>query len=31
MVSLPVFDGHDGMPLGVQLVATHGRDELLPS
>ena len=28
-ISLPVFDGPDGMPLGVQLVATPGRDELL--
>ena len=28
-VSLPVFDGPDGMPLGVQLVATPGRDEQL--
>jgi Asp-tRNA(Asn)/Glu-tRNA(Gln) amidotransferase A subunit family amidase len=28
-LSLPVFDGPDGMPLGVQLVATPGRDEFL--
>lgn len=28
-ISLPVFDGADGLPLGVQLVATLGRDELL--
>ena len=28
-LSLPVFDGPDGMPLGVQLVATPGQDELL--
>jgi Asp-tRNA(Asn)/Glu-tRNA(Gln) amidotransferase A subunit family amidase len=28
-VSLPVFDGEDGLPLGVQLVTTSGRDELL--
>lgn len=28
-VSLPVFDGGDGMPLGIQLVATPGHDELL--
>jgi Asp-tRNA(Asn)/Glu-tRNA(Gln) amidotransferase A subunit family amidase len=28
-ISLPVFDGSDGMPLGVQLVATPGRDESL--
>jgi Asp-tRNA(Asn)/Glu-tRNA(Gln) amidotransferase A subunit family amidase len=28
-ISLPVFDGPDAMPLGVQLVATSGRDELL--
>jgi Asp-tRNA(Asn)/Glu-tRNA(Gln) amidotransferase A subunit family amidase len=28
-LSLPVFDGLDGMPLGVQLVATPGADELL--
>ena len=28
-VSLPVFDGPDGMPLGIQLVAAPGRDELL--
>jgi Asp-tRNA(Asn)/Glu-tRNA(Gln) amidotransferase A subunit family amidase len=28
-VSLPVFDGPDGMPLGIQLVAPPGRDELL--
>jgi Asp-tRNA(Asn)/Glu-tRNA(Gln) amidotransferase A subunit family amidase len=24
-----VFDGLDGMPLGVQLVTTPGKDELL--
>ena len=28
-ISLPVFDGPHGLPLGVQLVATPGRDELL--
>jgi Asp-tRNA(Asn)/Glu-tRNA(Gln) amidotransferase A subunit family amidase len=28
-VSLPVFDGPDGMPLGIQLVAPPGRDEAL--
>jgi Asp-tRNA(Asn)/Glu-tRNA(Gln) amidotransferase A subunit family amidase len=28
-ISLPVFDGTDGMPHGVQLVTTPGRDELL--
>ncbi len=28
-VSLPVFDGPGGMPLGIQLVAPPGRDELL--
>ncbi len=28
-ISLPVFDGPDGLPLGVQLVTTHGRDEEL--
>jgi Asp-tRNA(Asn)/Glu-tRNA(Gln) amidotransferase A subunit family amidase len=28
-LSLPVFDGPDGMPLGIQLVAAPGRDELL--
>lgn len=28
-LSLPVFDGTNGMPLGVQLVATPGRDEFL--
>jgi Asp-tRNA(Asn)/Glu-tRNA(Gln) amidotransferase A subunit family amidase len=28
-LSLPVLDGPDGMPLGVQLVATPGRDEFL--
>jgi Asp-tRNA(Asn)/Glu-tRNA(Gln) amidotransferase A subunit family amidase len=28
-VSLPVFDGTDGMPLGVQLIAPAGSDELL--
>jgi Asp-tRNA(Asn)/Glu-tRNA(Gln) amidotransferase A subunit family amidase len=28
-ISLPVFDGPDGLPLGVQLVATPGRDEHL--
>lgn len=28
-LSLPVFDGPDGMPLGIQLVATPERDELL--
>jgi Asp-tRNA(Asn)/Glu-tRNA(Gln) amidotransferase A subunit family amidase len=27
-VSLPVFDGPDGLPLCLQLVATPGRDEL---
>jgi Asp-tRNA(Asn)/Glu-tRNA(Gln) amidotransferase A subunit family amidase len=28
-ISLPVFDGPEGLPLGVQLVAPPGRDELL--
>lgn len=28
-ISLPVFDGPDGLPLGVQLVTTPGRDEEL--
>jgi Asp-tRNA(Asn)/Glu-tRNA(Gln) amidotransferase A subunit family amidase len=28
-LTLPVFDGSDGMPLGVQLVAPPGGDELL--
>ncbi|MGH2640240.1 MAG: amidase [Actinomycetota bacterium] len=28
-VTLPVFDGPDGMPLGIQLVAPTGRDEHL--
>jgi Asp-tRNA(Asn)/Glu-tRNA(Gln) amidotransferase A subunit family amidase len=28
-LSLPVFDGPDGMPLGIQLIAAPGRDELL--
>ena len=28
-VSLPVFDGVDGLPLGVQLVGLPGQDELL--
>ena len=28
-VSVPSFDGPDGMPLGIQLVAVPGRDELL--
>lgn len=28
-LSLPVFDGPNGLPLGVQLVATPGRDEFL--
>ena len=26
-ISLPVFDGPEGMPLGVQLVGTPGSDE----
>jgi Asp-tRNA(Asn)/Glu-tRNA(Gln) amidotransferase A subunit family amidase len=28
-ISVPVSDGANGMPLGVQLVTTAGRDELL--
>jgi len=28
-LSLPVFDGPNGMPLGVQLVVTPGKDEFL--
>jgi Asp-tRNA(Asn)/Glu-tRNA(Gln) amidotransferase A subunit family amidase len=28
-ITLPVFDGPDGMPLGIQLVAPPGRDEHL--
>ncbi len=28
-ISLPVFDGPDGMPLGVQLVGMPGQDQLL--
>lgn len=28
-LSLPVFDGPGGMPIGIQLVATPGRDEFL--
>lgn len=28
-ITLPVFDGPDGMPLGIQLVAPPGRDERL--
>jgi Asp-tRNA(Asn)/Glu-tRNA(Gln) amidotransferase A subunit family amidase len=28
-ITLPVFDGTDGMPLGIQLVAPPGRDEQL--
>ncbi|HEX4941521.1 MAG TPA: amidase family protein [Actinomycetota bacterium] len=28
-ISLPIFDGPDGMPLGIQLVAPLGRDEQL--
>ena len=28
-ISLPVFDGPDGLPLGVQLIGLPGRDEEL--
>jgi amidase len=28
-VSLPVFDGPEGLPLGVQLIGLPGRDEEL--